>query len=117
MHNACKCCRHHTIFVIYCLIISHQEDFHEIIQVSVEHSLRIRGLVTGAQVLDHLVRMKHIASYLGAPFDLLLLALKFSLFFLPFLEFYVVETGFEDSQGILPVIELGAGLGVLHNNP
>ena len=48
--------------------------------------------MTCAQVLHHLVRMEEIASDLRAPLDLLFLTFKFRLFFLTFLELYVVET-------------------------
>ena len=58
------------------------------------------------EVLDHLIRMKHIASDLRAPFYLLLLAFKFSLLLLTLLQLYILKTGLQDSEGILPVVQL-----------
>ena len=92
----------------------HQEDFHKFVEVAVEDALGVGGFVAGAEVFDHLVGMKDIAADLGAPLDFLFLALKFSLFCLAFLEFDVIETGFEDAQGIVPVVVLGAGFGVFN---
>ena len=72
-------------------IIFHQEDLHEVIQVSVKDCLSIRSLVTGTEILYHLVRMKDIASDLRSPLDLLLLTFEFSLFLLAFLQLDVIE--------------------------
>ena len=67
------------------------------------------------QVLDHLVRMKDIASDLRAPLNLLFLSLKLSLLLKTFLEFYVIETGLENSESILPVVQLRTCLCVFNN--
>ena len=94
----------------------HKENLHKVIKIAVEDALCVGGFVTGAKVLDHLVWMKNVAADLRAPLDLLLLALKLCLFLLTFLELYVVETRLEDSQCILPVVQLRTGLGILDND-
>ena len=78
--------------IVTILIVFHQKDFHEVIEISIENSLGIRRLMARTEVLDHLVRMQDIASDLRAPFDLLLLAFKLRLLFLTFLELDVIET-------------------------
>ena len=57
--------------------------------------------------------MQDVGTDLRAPFDAFLLPLELGLFLLAFLEFQVVEVRLEDAQGVLPVVELGAGLRVL----
>ena len=96
-------------------IVLHKENLHEIIQVSIKYPLRIGCFVTGTKVLDHLVRVKHIASDLRPPLDLLLLTFKLRLLFLTLLEFYVIKSLLEDTEGILPVVQLRTRLCVLHN--
>ena len=78
--------------IVTILIVFHQKDFHEVIEISIENSLGIRRLMARTQVLDHLVWMKDVTAYLGSPFYLLFLSLKFGLFLLTLLEFYVIET-------------------------
>ena len=97
-------------------VVFHQEDFHEIIKVTVQDSLSIRSLMTGTQVLDHLVRMKDIASDLRSPFDLLLLPLKLCLLLLTLLQLYIIQTRFQDTEGILSVIKLRTFLSVFKDN-
>lgn len=63
MHGSLQMLQASVIFNII-LIIFHQEDLHEVIQVAVENSLSVRSLMSRAKVLDHLVRMQDIASYL-----------------------------------------------------
>lgn len=63
MHGSLQMLQASVIFNII-LIIFHQEDLHEVIKVTVEDSLGIRSLMARAKVLDHLVRMQDIASYL-----------------------------------------------------
>ena len=60
--------------------------------------------------------MQDVVADLGAPLDPLFLALELGLFFLAFLQFYVVEAGFEDAEGILAVVLLGAGFRVLDHD-
>lgn len=48
--------------IFFILIILHQEDLHEIIEVSVKHPLGVRSLVSGTKILDHLIRMQDIAA-------------------------------------------------------
>ena len=50
------------VFLFLFLAAAHEEDFHEVVQVSVKNCLGIRGFMTCAQVLDHLVRVQHITS-------------------------------------------------------
>jgi hypothetical protein len=88
------------------LSVSHKEHFHEVVQITVEDALGVGGLVTGTQILDHLVWMKDVAADLRAPFDLLFLTFKLSLLLLALLEFDVIETGFEDTESILTVVQL-----------
>ena len=76
--------------IVTILIVFHQKDFHEVIEISIENSLGIRRLMARTEVLDHLVRMQDIASDLRAPFDLLLLTLELGLLLLTLLEFYIV---------------------------
>ena len=97
-------------------VAAHEIDLHEVVEVSVQDSLSVGGLVACAQVLDHLVRMEDIASDLRAPLDLFLLTFEFGLFLLTLLELDVVQTGFEDSEGVLPVVKLRACLRVLHHD-
>ena len=47
---------------------------HERVEVAVEHGLRVAGLVVGAQVLDHLVGVQHVAADLRAEVHVELLA-------------------------------------------
>ena len=115
MHESLQMLQAFVTFNII-LIIFHQEDLHEVVKVSVKHSLCIRSLMAGTQVLDHLVRMQDIASYLRAPLDLLLLPLQLGLLLLTFLELYVIETRLEDSEGILPVVKLRTGFSILDND-
>ena len=70
----------------------HQEHLHAIIKVTVKHPLSIGSLMSGTEVLHHLVRMQHIASYLGPPLNLLLLSLQLSLLLLTLLQLYVIQT-------------------------
>ena len=63
-------------------------------------------LVIGTKILDHPVRMEDITANLRSPFDFLFLSFKFGLLFLTFLEFQVVEMGFEDTQSVLTVVNL-----------
>ena len=106
-----------SAFCIYLIIIvSHQEDLHEVVKVAVEDALRVGGLVAGAQVLDHLVGMKNVAADLGTPLDLLFLAFELGLLFLTLLEFDVIKSRFQDSEGILTVVQLRARLSVLNDN-
>ena len=69
-----------------------------------------------AEILDHLVGVQDIAADLRTPFDFLLLPFELSLLFLTFLQFEVIEARLEDAQGILPVVELRACLGVFDND-
>lgn len=101
--------------IVTILIVFHQKDFHEVIEISIENSLSIRRLMARTEVLDHLVRMQDIASDLRAPFDLLLLAFKLRLLFLTFLELDVIETRLQDTEGILPVVKLRACLCIFHD--
>src|SRR5689334_17445631 len=50
-----------------------QRGRQELVDVAVQHALRVRGLHAGAQVLHHLVGLQHIAADLPAPADLGLL--------------------------------------------
>ena len=101
--------------IVTILIVFHQKDFHEVIEISIENSLSIRRLMARTEVLDHLVRMQDIASDLRAPFDLLLLAFKLRLLFLTFLELDVIETRLQDTEGILPVVKLRTCLCIFHD--
>ena len=95
--------------------LAHQEGLHEFVQVSIQNGLGIGGLHSGTQVLDHLVGMKDVGADLASPFDSLFLALQFRLLCTFFLEFKFVEVALEDSEGVLAVVQLGAGFRVLHN--
>lgn len=53
---------------------------------------------------------------MGAPFDFLFLFFDFGFFFVSTPEFEFVEVGAEDSEGVLPVVELGAGFGVFYGD-
>ena len=97
-------------------IVSHQENLHEIIQISVKNTLSIGSLVTSTKVLDHLVRMKHIASDLRAPLNLLLLTLELSLLLLTLLQLDIIETRLQDSKCILPIVKLRTCLRILHHD-
>ena len=46
---------------------------HEVVEVAVEHRLRVRGLDSRAQVFDHLIGLQHIRADLVAPTDIGLL--------------------------------------------
>ena len=61
--------------------------------------------------------MKHIAADLRPPLDLLLLALELRLLLLTFLQFQVIQTRFQDTEGVLPVVQLRTRLGILHHYP
>ena len=102
--------------IVTILIVFHQKDFHEVIEISIENSLGIRRLMARTEVLDHLVRMKHIASYLRAPLDLLLLSFELRLFLLTFLKFYVIKAGFQYSKRILSVVKLRTCLRILDHD-
>ena len=73
-------------------IVFHQEDFHEVIEVAVQHTLSVGRFMTGTKVLHHLVRMKHITSDLRSPLDLLFLSLKLRLLLLTLLQFYIIKS-------------------------
>ena len=94
----------------------HEEHLHKIVQIAVEDALGVGGLVTGAKVLYHLVWMKDVAADLRAPLDLLFLTLKFSLLLLTLLELNIVKTRLQDTESILPVVQLRTGLGILDND-
>ena len=73
-------------------IAAHKIDLHKLIEVPVKNPLSVGSLISGTQVLYHLIRMQYITAYLRAPFNLLLLSFKLGLFFLPFLKLYVIKT-------------------------
>ena len=94
--------------------IFHKESLHEIIEIAVKHGLDVGCLAGRPQILYHLVRMKHVTSYLGTPFDFLFLPFKFCLLFLALPKLHVVEMRLQYAQGILPVVELRPRLGIFH---
>ena len=98
------------------LSVLHQIFFHKGIEVAVEHALGVGGLVARAHILDEFVGMEHIGAYLGAPLYLFLLPLELRLLLAALLELDVVKTALEDSEGILAVVLLAAGLGIFDLN-
>ena len=48
------------IFAFLFFAASHEVLFHEIVQVAVQNSLGVRGLMSCTQVFDHFIRMQHI---------------------------------------------------------
>ena len=60
--------------------------------------------------------MQDIAAYLRAPLYFLFLAFQFRLLGLTLLQLEVIQSGFQYAQGVLPVVQLGTGLGVLYHN-
>ena len=50
----------------------HQISLNEIVQITVQDRVHIRGFVLRPQVFHHLVRMEHIAADLRSPLDFLL---------------------------------------------
>ncbi len=93
----------------------HQEGLHEVVEIAVEHALGVGCGISRPQVLDHLVRMQHIAAYLRPPFYLLLLALEFGLLLLALLKFDVIEPRLEDTESVFLVAYLRTSFGILHN--
>src|SRR5687767_7719345 len=53
-----------------------QPRVDESIQIAVEHALGVAGAYSSAQVLHHLIRLKHVAPDLAAPADFTLLAVE-----------------------------------------
>ena len=68
----------------------------------------VAGLVRGAQVLDHLVGVQHVAPDLVAPAGLDVLALELAELRLLLLEGPLQEAGLEDLDGVLLVLGLRA---------
>ena len=64
----------------------------------------------------HTTIIEDIASYLCAPFDLLLACFDFGLCPTPALELLVVELGAKQSHSVLSIVGLGACLGVLDDD-
>ena len=63
---------------------AHQVCFDEFIQVSIQHSVDISGLIARAKVLDHLIGLQHITADLAPPLYPLLgasISASFSRFF------------------------------------
>lgn len=82
--------------------------FYEGVEVAGEDGVRVGGFGVGAEVFDEFVGVEDVVADLGAPggvggagFELLLCLFSFCFLLFP-------EFGFEDGQGGLAVLDLGA---------
>src|SRR4051794_20580960 len=81
-------------------------SLHERVEVAVEDRAGVAGLVGRPEILDHLVRMQHIAPDLVAPASFDVLALELAGLLLLLLERALEEPGLEDLDGHLLVLGL-----------
>ena len=81
---------------------------HERVEVAVEHGGRVRRLDLGAQVLDHLVGVEHVAPDLVAPARLDVLAAQLAQLGLLLLELALEEPRLQDLDRGLLVLGLAA---------
>ena len=93
-----------------------EELLDKIIQIAVHDRCGIAGLVTGAMVLDHVVRMKYIGANLAAPGNIHLGAFQFFQLFLFFLELFLVKLGQQYLHGSVSIAVLRPLVLALYND-
>jgi hypothetical protein len=81
-----------------------QLGLHEQVEVAVEDRAGVRCLVAGAQVLDHLVRVEHVAPDLVAPAGGHVLAAQLAQLLLALLQLELEEPGLEHPDRELTVL-------------
>src|SRR4029450_4537736 len=81
---------------------------HERFEVAVEHRVHVAGLVLGPQVLDHLVRLQHVAADLAAEPHPLLVAADLVELGLALGPLEVGDLGLEHGHGAGAVLGLAA---------
>src|SRR5690606_26731247 len=84
-----------------------EAGFHELVQVAVEHLLRVAALHAGAQVLDPAL-VQHVVADLAAPADIGLARLHRIALGVALLQFQLVELGREHLHGTVAVGVLAA---------
>ena len=76
------------------------------VEIAIEHALRVRGLVIGAQILHHLVGLQHIGADLVAPARITLGIMGLADGGVALVEFKLVEPRAQGIHGDVAVLVL-----------
>ena len=93
-----------------------QIAFNESFDLPIQHGLHIAGLEIGSMILDHLVRLEDITSYLVAPCDFALLAVQLGNLGITFLLFEHIQFRLEHLHRLRPVLMLAPFVLALHHD-
>jgi 3-hydroxyacyl-CoA dehydrogenase len=87
--------------------VQRQRRRHEGVQIAVQHPLRVRGLMRGAQILHHLIGMQHIGPDLVAPAGIALGLVLGVDRGVALVQFQLIEPRFQRAMALGAVLVLG----------